>query len=199
MLPESFENGTIHTFHPRIHGGDIQVKLPTGLRQPFIPAYAGEIDSYITRPLHPRIRGGDQSFSGSARAASFHPRIRGGDWTAGDISSIQRLSSPHTRGELLRASRAEGYAPFIPAYTGEIDSYITRPPHPRIRGGNGCSRRSRGYRRLSSPHTRGRRMGSPGSLHFPLSSPHTRGRPARRYPALVCRPFIPAYTGETVL
>jgi len=181
MPPESFENGTIHTFRPRIHGETGTV-----------------IDRASGSPFHPRIRGGDRQLHNKALSSPhtrgkpssarvrdplgpFIPAYTGETLRAYIQVKLLTLSSPHTRGKLPGVPAADEPDTFIPAYTGEtLIPPRGRPMlafHPRIHGGNVAALRA--------------------VAHVRLSSPHTRGKPSRDPERTKSNPFIPAYTGET--
>ena len=87
-----------------------------------IPAYAGSTTAYTI------IKNMD----------SDHPRIRGEHDSIGVSGTLNRGSSPHTRGALCAQPRILRNSRIIPAYAGSTGGHLARPQsrrdHPRIRG-----------------------------------------------------------------
>ena len=88
----------------------------------FIPAYAGNTRAWRARRA----------------SGSVHPRIRGEHGGAHEPPSVDRGSSPHTRGTLHGVRGGDRPPRFIPAYAGNTGAPpsggLARPVHPRIRG-----------------------------------------------------------------
>ena len=151
--------------HPRIRGEHEQSRHEKELVPRIIPAYAG---STPTSPTDSPIM-------------MDHPRIRGEHRKGGKSLTINKGSSPHTRGAPPFTFRDGITYGIIPAYAGSTRRRTApswRPrDHPRIRGEHAPARRRRPYLLGSSPHTRGARG---GNVQVPA--------PPR---------IIPAYAGST--
>ena len=172
----------------------------------FIPAYAGNtpvlIDSSVTMPVHPRVRGehgrGLQCHLAQVRfipayagntaprrqpppPAPVHPRVRGEH----NVLMYELIpchgSSPRTRGTHLPVFRGEIWPRFIPAYAGNTGTGwpagASLTVHPRVRGEHPILWRVQVPYFGSSPRTRGTRHGPHQADHRPR--------------------FIPAYAGNT--
>ena len=132
----------------------------------FIPAYTGNswgVDIRTRRgTVHPRVHG------------ELIPEHRNRVYPAG--------SSPRTRGTLVKQGVAWFKARFIPAYTGNSQSWSAKEKvgavHPRVHG------------ELSSRPTA---TGPSGG-----SSPRTRGTRSMTEPEIRKTRFIPAYTGNSM-
>ena len=173
--------------HPRIHGGNGSAILSRPAMAPSSPHTRGKPARsaflYCSEPFIPAYTGETCADVPASSTHTLHPRIHGGNWVAGDSFDPACPSSPHTRGKPYRHRHAHACLSFIPAYTGETNGQGCRSTmphlHPRIHGGNSHGALSLLGLKPSSPHTRGKR-----SIH--------RVRSANR-------PFIPAYTGETLV
>ena len=117
--------------------------LYTGFKHSVFPAYAGVFLKKISELI----------------GTGGLPRIRGGVSHTGPGFNARLLSSPHTRGCFLVASRCRLLRAVFPAYAGvfPLFSLFLGDLHclPRIRGG--VSRADGAYTPFmpSSPHTRG--------------------------------------------
>ncbi len=116
------------------------------------------------------------------RARWAYPRMRGGnkpDWLV--VASLQGLS-PHARGKLEGAGKAQSTPGPIPACAGEttscIESKRAHRAYPRMRGGNF--------------------LYFTGSWGLPGLSPHARGKPFVKYSRKDSHGPIPACAGETL-
>ena len=109
----------------------------------FIPAYAGNSDSGISR----------------RRTESVHPRLRGELVNCVNESGLYAGSSPLTRGTQFRGLVKSGRRRFIPAYAGNSGNqphqFPGRTVHPRLRGELLVSCGLPMLRLGSSPLTRG--------------------------------------------
>ena len=139
------------------------------------------------------------------------------------VTPVSRCgSSPHTRGAPPAPEEMDESDGIIPAYAGSTTVAQSASghgtDHPRIRGEHDHALFFAGWRRGSSPHTRGARLRKESVLRprgiIPAyagstrdfqggfadgagSSPHTRGAPtASRSPSGAGR-IIPAYAGST--
>ena len=130
-----------------------------------IPAYAGST-----------LRG-----AADRRGGADHPRIRGEHRKGGKSLTINKGSSPHTRGAPCAQPRTPRNSRIIPAYAGSTrrssPASEARADHPRIRG--------------EHPLVDGIRQSLPGS------SPHTRGARRLRHGDRAGARIIPAYAGST--
>ena len=130
-----------------------------------IPAHAGKTRSRARR----------------RRREPAHPRSRGENFLAVCTCGWRDGSSPLTRGKRRKLLGPSPVPRLIPAHARKTyprtRPYVKCGAHPRSRGENSISRRSRARMRGSSPLTRGKR---------------TSGRSVRR-----SRGLIPAHTGKT--
>ena len=130
-----------------------------------IPAYAGS----TRRPAW------------STGGVTDHPRIRGEHRKGGKSLTINKGSSPHTRGAPRLLAPSLVGSRIIPAYAGStlarLISMVRSMDHPRIRGEHRKYQQDKAWRSGSSPHTRG--------AHTPPQ------------PTLADDGIIPAYAGST--
>ena len=110
-----------------------------------------------------------------------HPRIRGEHRKGGKSLTINKGSSPHTRGAPRLLAPSLVGSRIIPAYAGStlarLISMVRSMDHPRIRGEHRKYQQDKAWRSGSSPHTRG--------AHTPPQ------------PTLADDGIIPAYAGST--
>ena len=128
--------------HPRIRGehgvGDVEKRREPGSS----PHTRGAPPGGSSRLWHGRII---PAYAGSTDLGadymvrnSDHPRIRGEHRKGGKSLTINKGSSPHTRGAPLLRRTVLKIIRIIPAYAGSTSAPSTRtgfcPDHPRIRG-----------------------------------------------------------------
>ena len=153
-----------HGSSPLTRGKQLRV-FDRELGRGLIPAHAGKTFASTPKSIH----------------GEAHPRSRGENAQADYGSTVERGSSPLTRGKRKGCGRDTHHTRLIPAHAGKTRA-APRPgrrkqAHPRSRGENG-------YRWSA--------LGSPSG-----SSPLTRGKRGRGRTLRLRRGLIPAHAGKT--
>ena len=123
--------------------------------------------SYARGRLIPAHAGKTRAATTAMARRTAHPRSRGENQLCTSSSGLPVGSSPLTRGKPLRREPDLRLARLIPAHAGKTEhrpsSFWRTAAHPRSRGENFLACRTISRAAGSSPLTRGKRMGGPGT------------------------------------